>query len=184
MVKRRSQVPVTPTPRARRTTARRAKVAERWLVLRVVLHSQADVDSSDGPGRDLLMRTSHSFAELAAAIDRAFARWDRSHLHEFRFADGRRIGKADTDEVGDREDELDERAETLGMADLKVGASFEYVFDLGTGWEHVCTVLQADVDPNTVYGGPPAEIVPIFGWGSIPDQYGRATPEGEDDDLA
>ena len=25
----------------------------------------------------------HSFAELATAIDDAFARWDRSHLHEF-----------------------------------------------------------------------------------------------------
>ena len=149
-----------------------------------MLQGQTDEDPVDGPGRDLLVRTSHSFAELATAIDRAFARWDLSHLHEFRFADGRRIGMADTDEFGDREEDLDERVETLGTADLKVGASFEYVFDLGTGWEHVCTVLQADVDPKTVYGGPPAEIVPIFGWGSIPDQYGRATPEGEDDDLA
>lgn len=153
----------------------------RWLVLRVVLQSQADEDPADGPGRDLLVRTSHSFAELATAIDRAFARWDLSHLHEFRFADGRRIGMADTDEFGDREEELDEREETLGMANLTVGDSFEYVFDLGAGWEHVCTVLQGDVDPRTAYGGRPAEIVPIFGWGSIPDQYGRATPDGEDD---
>lgn len=151
------------------------------MVLRVVLQSQTGEDPSDGPGRDLLVRTSHSFAELATAIDRAFARWDLSHLHEFRFADGRRIGMADTDEFGDQDGELDERTETLEMASLKMGESFEYVFDFGASWEHVCTVVQGDVDPHTAYGRAPAEIVPIFGWGSIPDQYARVAPDGDGD---
>jgi hypothetical protein len=34
----------------------------------------------------------HTFAQLADAINHAFARWDPSHLHEFQLADGRRIG--------------------------------------------------------------------------------------------
>jgi len=45
----------------------------------------------DPPGRDLLMSSAHTFADLASAIDRVFARWDLSHLHEFRLLDGRRV---------------------------------------------------------------------------------------------
>jgi len=49
-------------------------------------------------GRDLLVSSAHTFAELASAIDRAFARWDLSHWHEFRLLDGRRIVMEDADE--------------------------------------------------------------------------------------
>jgi hypothetical protein len=44
------------------------------------------------PGRDLVVGPAHTFAELAEAIDDAFARWDRAHLSEFTLADGRLVG--------------------------------------------------------------------------------------------
>jgi len=54
------------------------------------------VDLVDGGGRTLWPRPgrvfaaarSHSFAQLATAIDDAFARWDRAHLHMFDLGGG------------------------------------------------------------------------------------------------
>ena len=43
------------------------------------------------PGRIFAASRSHTFKQLADAIDDAFARWDRSHLQEFTLADGRRL---------------------------------------------------------------------------------------------
>jgi hypothetical protein len=40
------------------------------------------------PGRVLIASRSATFEQLARAIDDVFARWDRSHLHEFTLADG------------------------------------------------------------------------------------------------
>ncbi len=59
------------------------------MVLRVVLRGESADDLAGPPGRDLLVSSAHTFAELATAIDRAFARWDLSHLHEFHLPDGR-----------------------------------------------------------------------------------------------
>ena len=129
------------------------------------------------PGRDLLLSTTHTFADLAAAIDRAFARWDLGHLHEFSLADGRVIGMVEADELGEAENELDDRRTTLGAAGLAAGDAFEYVFDLGDGWEHHCTVLRDQVDPTDEWGSTPGGIVPVFGWGPLPDQYGRTGPD-------
>lgn len=123
---------------------------------------------------DLLVSDTHTFADLAAAIDRAFARWDISHLHEFRFADGRRIGMIDPD---DHAADLDEQKITVQQAGLGRGDKFEYVFDFGDSWEHHCAVLRCKVDPMKESGVASSEIVPVFGWGTIPDQYGRTTPD-------
>jgi len=51
------------------------------------------------------------------------------------------------------------------------------VFDLGASWERECRVLRDRVDPTEEAGLVLREIVPIFGWGTIPDQYGRATAD-------
>jgi len=64
---------------------------------------------------------------------------------------------------------------------LRPGDSFEYVFDFGESSEHRCTVLRSDLGPVKESGASPSEIVPVFGWGTIPDQYGRATPEQDDE---
>ena len=125
------------------------------------------------------MSDTHTFADLATAIDRAFARWDLSHLHEFRFADGRRIGMIDPDDLDDDAADLAEQKITVQQAGLRRGDTLEYVFDFGDSWEHRCTVLRCKVDPMMEFGAASSEIVPVFGWGTIPDQYGRTMPEDD-----
>jgi hypothetical protein len=164
---------------AQRSTARSAPT---WIVLRVAIVAKSGEPLDPPPGRDLLVSTLHTFADLAAAIDRAFARWDLAHLHEFRLPDGRVIGVADADEFGADENEIDDRTLTIGAARLALGDSFEYVFDLGDDWEHTCTVARVNVDPTDEWGGEPREIVAVFGWGVLPDQYGRLTPDPTEPD--
>jgi hypothetical protein len=61
--------------------------------------------------------------------------------------------------------------------ELKPGDEFEFVFDFGDDWRHRCRVLEEKVDPADEYGPIPGRPVPIWGWGWIPDQYGRLTLE-------
>jgi len=127
------------------------------------------VASTFGPDRvgSLPPPPNHSFGLLAAAIDDAFARWDRSHLHEFELKDGTRIGIADPDDDA----LLDEQR--LHLSRLKFGDQFVYVFDLGDDWAHLCTVGESSIDPVEALGALPRGPLPYFGWGNIPDQYGR-----------
>jgi hypothetical protein len=122
----------------------------------------------------MLVGPAHNFAQLAEAIDLAFARWDLGHLHEFELADGRRVGIPD-----DEEPDLGvlDHAALKVASELPPGGEFSYAFDLGDDWRHRCTVLEEKVDPEEVYGPAPIQPVPIFGWGTIPDQYGRTTPD-------
>ena len=62
-----------------------------WLSIRVELVEGREERYWPRPGRLFAAAMSHSFAQLASAIDDAFARWDRSHLREFELADGTRI---------------------------------------------------------------------------------------------
>ena len=107
----------------RRTTGRtpsRPRKAVRWSILRVILGSMGGKTLADPPGRDLLVSSAHTFAELASTIDQAFARWDLSHLHEFRLLDGRRIVMDDADEfeqIAELHD-LGERAYSLSSIGL------------------------------------------------------------------
>lgn len=151
------------------------------MVLRVVLRGQGGDTLAEPPGRDLLVSSAHTFTEIARAIDRAFARWDISHLHEFQLPDGRRIAAADDE--GLEEGDLDEAVETLGSMNVAIGSSFDYVFDLGAEWDHECTLLRDRVDPLEEIGIVPGEIVPIFGWGTIPDQYGRVAPDSDESSI-
>src|SRR5437879_1055255 len=68
-----------------------------WLSIRVELVEGRGESYWPRPGRLFAAATSHTFAQFAGAIDNAFARWDRSHLHEFEFADGTRIRRPDPD---------------------------------------------------------------------------------------
>ena len=38
-------------------------------------------------------------------------------------------------------------------------------------------LASGDVDPEVEFGDEPLAPVPIFGWGDVPDQYGRSTPD-------
>ncbi|MGH2573124.1 MAG: IS1096 element passenger TnpR family protein [Actinomycetota bacterium] len=111
------------------------------------------------------------FRQLAEAINAAFGRWDLGHLYVFRLPDGLRIGTA-------FEDPSKQRAARTKIAKRLEAEVFDYEFDFGDSREHRCTVLQTGVIPEDAYGVRPKGPVAVWGWGMIPDQYGRTTPEG------
>jgi hypothetical protein len=56
---------------------------------------------------------------------------------------------------------------------LRLSEQFAYVFDLGDNWQHECTVGPKLVDPLESLGTVPDRPLPCWGWGDVPDQYGR-----------
>jgi len=153
-------------------------VARTWLRIRVDLLEGGGVECDPSPGRIFIVRPSHTFEQLAEAINAAFARWDLSHLHEFELADGRRIGFPD-DEFAPELVWLD-HAKLKVCREIKPGQDFSYVFDLGDNWQHRCAVEPEKADPMVEYGIVPPGPVAIWGWGSIPDQYGRRSFDGDE----
>jgi hypothetical protein len=146
-------------------------VSSTWLSIRVDLVEGRGEDLWPRPGRIFAAARRHTFEELAGAIDSAFARWDRAHLHQFHLGDGARVGNpAWADEIDD--DVLDGRRLSLGR--LKLGEQFVYEFDFGDSWLHLCTVAARRIDPTQQIGIVPNLPLPYWGWGSLPDQYGRA----------
>ena len=141
-----------------------------WISVQVELIEGRGEHCWPRPGRIFAAAAEHSFGQLASAIDDAFARWDRAHLHEFELGDGTRIGMADA-ELDVEESVVDERI--LKLSRLKPGEQFVYVFDLGDDWAHLCTAGESPIDPVESLGLVPDRPVPYFGWGAIPDQYGR-----------
>jgi hypothetical protein len=109
-------------------------------------------DFKPRPGRVFAVPPSLIFDRFADAVNRALGRWDFSHLHAFELADGRRI--------------------------VKPGEEFGFVFDFGDDWRHRCEVLPEKLDPREAFGELPSEPVILWGWGRLPDQYGR---KAEDD---
>jgi hypothetical protein len=113
---------------------------------------------------------SHTFGDLADAIDSAFARWDRAHLTLFELADGSSIyGPVEWDEPP--QDGVFDRQVRLSR--LGTGEQFVYTFDMGDDWTHLCTVGERRIDPLETLGLLPERPLPYWGWGAIPDQYGR-----------
>lgn len=123
------------------------------------------------PGRILVAARRTTFRQLADAIDDAFARWDRSHLHMFTLADGIEISPLQWWGGEEPDGMLDGDKVTLSR--LKPGERFAYVFDLGDHWAHLCTVAERRADPLEALGVVPAKPLPCWGWGSLPDQHGR-----------
>lgn len=152
----------------RRVAARSSKSSSTWMVIRVELLSGVSRDFNSPPGRDFLVSSQHTFRALADAINAAFARWELSHLHAFR------IGERT---IGTRGEDLDfEDDQRTKVGEHDAGNEFLFEFDFGDSWEHRCSVIEADVDPDDLYGERPNQPVPIFGWGTIPDQHDRKTP--------
>lgn len=147
------------------------EVARTWLSVQVDLVQGRGEVLWPRPGRIFAASRSHTFAQLAGAIDGAFARWDLSHLHEFRMQDGTRIGTPDDEGWEEAGQVLDDHATKLSR--LALGGQFSYTFDFGDGWLHLCTVGPVRIDPLETLGIVPDHPLPFFGWGDIPDQYGR-----------
>ena len=66
-------------------------MARTWPSIRVDLIEGHGEQYWPRPGRIFAAARSHTFQQLAGAIDDALARWDRSHLQESTLADGRRL---------------------------------------------------------------------------------------------
>jgi hypothetical protein len=154
-------------------------MARTWLTIRVELLSGIYAECDPAPGRIFIVGPRHTFEQLARAINVGFARWDFSHLYDFELADGNIVGFPDED-FG--EDDVLDHATTKVFDRVKPGQRFGYRFDFGDEWIHECMVQTEKVDPVEAYGEVPIDPVPIFGWGTIPDQYGRIT-DGSDDET-
>ena len=162
----------------RRGICHHGTMARIWLSIAVELVSGRGERFWPRPGRVFVASRSHTFAALAAAIDDGFARWDRAHLSSFALADGTTI--SDVDPFFDMlDDSID--IQTARLSRLRLGEQFAYTFDFGDGWQHLCTVGDKRIDPEEVYGLEPSMPAPCFGWGALPDQYGRlwAGDDGE-----
>lgn len=146
-------------------------MARTWLSIRVELVSGHGTDLWPRPGRILAAARTHSFAQLAEAIDRAFARWDLAHLHMFTLTDGTGVSPLDWWDGEAPDGTLD--GQTTKLSKLQAGEQFAYVFDMGDNWAHLCTVGDKRIDPLEELGEIPDTPVAYWGWGVLPDQYGR-----------
>ena len=168
-------------------------MARRWQIISVELLSGRGQILVPPPGRDLIVPPSTTFEQLGVAIDLALARWDLGHLRDFTLADGTRIIDDATDlELGlggfsggaliDRVLRHNVRVKDH----VDVGEVFRYVFDFGDDWTCRCTVTRFG-DPEQEVGVVVQEPTAIWGWGALPDQYGRVRHDDEDfpgDDAA
>jgi Plasmid pRiA4b ORF-3-like protein/Uncharacterised protein family (UPF0158) len=158
-------------------------MARTWAEVTVELLGGRGTSLWPPPGRTLLIGPRHTFADLAGAIDRALARWDVAHLSQFELADGASVTDAESLEEADSL--LSPYSGGHDMRTAKVmklvppGSSFRYVFDFGDDWMHACTLGTEQVDPVEVYGFTPRDPMVVWGWGDIPDQYGRRWAEDD-----
>src|SRR3954463_13107051 len=104
------------------------EMARTWLSIRVELIEGGGLTLWPRPGRVFAAARTHTFADLASAIDDGFARWDRSHLHMFELGnDGGLLIDQYWDDPPD-----DSRIDgTVKLGVLTAQQQFVYVFDLG-----------------------------------------------------
>lgn len=119
-------------------------MARTWLSIWVLLVDGGGLTVCPRPGRIFAAARSHSYAQLATAIDDAFARWDRSHLHMF---DLSAPGGLLVDGYWDDPPNDSRIGADVKLSILKGGQQFAYVFDLGDNWAHLCTVGPERIDP-------------------------------------
>ena len=164
-------------------------MARTWLSVTVELLGGCGEDLWPWPGRVFAVGPSHTFSDLANAINDAFARWDRSHLSMFTLADSRVV--TDTETGAEMVASLGGPiTEAVDIESAKVarllgpGAEFQFTFDLGDDWTHRCVIGGDKVDPIEVLGIRPDAPLPYWGWGTIPDQYGRRWADDDGDSRA
>ena len=127
-------------------------MARTWLSVTVELIGGRGEELWPWPGRIFAVGPSHTFMDLADAINDAFGRWDRSHLSLFTLADGQVITDVSTGAEmaesagGPISAPLDIESAKVGRV-LKPGAEFQFTFDLGDQWTHRCVVAEEKIDP-------------------------------------
>jgi hypothetical protein len=155
-------------------------LARTWLQVEVVLAGAAEDERRD-PGRVFLVGPKHTFGQLADAINAAFARW--GPVAPARVSAGRRASDRLSRRRVRARGRLGRPGGSQGRRRVNPGDQFEFRFDFGAGWRHRCRVLADKADPREDYGPGrlPARPVAIWGWGWIPDQYGRETAADGDE---
>lgn len=151
-----------------------------WMTIRVVLADGQGIELDPAPGRVMLAHAEHTFAELADAVDGAFGRWDPTPAHEFE-VEGRLVASDPAGLPVLMPDAHPENSDlrTLGEVGLRQGSRFTYLFDPQQRWLHHCRVEEVGLDPFTLVEEEPELPVPVFGWGDVPDQYGRMEEDDE-----
>lgn len=135
------------------------------LSIRVDLVSGGGLTLWPRPGRTFAAARSHSFADLATALDDGFARWDRAHLHMFDLGEP---GGLLVDQYWDDPPEASRVDAAVKLSTLTAGQQFAYVFDLGDDWAHLCTVGADRIDPLDTLGITPQRPMPYSGWAASP----------------
>jgi hypothetical protein len=161
-------------------------MARTWLSVTVELLGGRGEELWPWPGRIFAVGPSHTFTDLTDAINGAFGRWDRSHLSMFTLADGQVVTDMSTGvEMGESvggpiSAPLDIESAKVAKV-LEPGAEFQFTFDFGDEWTHRCVVAEGKIDPVETLGVRPDTPLPYWGWGTLPDQYGRrwASDDGE-----
>lgn len=138
-------------------------MARTWLSVRVELVSGRGDDFWPRPGRIFAAAPSHTFAQLAQAIDTAFARWDLAHMHMFTLANGTGVTSLAQWDGDAPNGSVDSQATKLSR--LTLGEQFAYVFDFGDDWAHLCTVGAQKIDHLDTAGFKPETPTAYWGWG-------------------
>jgi hypothetical protein len=158
-------------------TGYRGRVARTWLSLTVELVEGAGYRFWPRPARVFAASRTHTFSQLATAIDVSFGRWDLSHLWQFELAGYVYVAPAEPGWDSGGNDKVLHGDSRLSR--LAVGDEFVYQFDPGDAWLHICRVAESRIDPEETLGDAPAEPVAYDGWGIIPDQYLRRFAEDD-----
>lgn len=158
-------------------------MARRWQAIKVELLGGRGEGLELPPGRIMVCPPGTTFDQLGLAVDVALARWDLSHLRMFTLADGTRVVDEEMQDelVGNGFGASVPRTALLGAkvsSLVREGDTFTYVYDFGDDWTHRCTVVGR-VDPEEQLGVVPDRPLASWGWGTVPDQYGRRW-EGDD----
>ena len=161
------------------TTGYRGRVARTWLSVTVELVEGAGYRFWPRPARVFAAARTHSFSQLATAIDVSFGRWDLSHLWQFELAGHVYVAPEDPEWASSASEKVLNGNSRLSR--LAVGDEFVYQFDPADSWLHICRIAEGRIDPLEELGDTPAEPTPYDGWGILPDQYLRrfADDDGE-----
>jgi hypothetical protein len=92
-------------------------------------------------------------------------------MHMFTLADGTEITALDQWDGEAPEGSID--SDKTKLSRLSPGDQFADVFDFGDNWAHLSTVAAGRIDLLDQLGVVPTDPLPYFGWGDLPDQYGR-----------
>ncbi len=154
-------------------------MARTWLSVTVELVEGAGYRFWPRPGRVFAAARTHSFAQLATAIDVSFGRWDLGQLWQFELAGHVYVAPEDPEWQSAESDKILDGNSRLSR--LAVGDEFVYQFDPNDSWLHICRVAEGRIDPLEEIGEAPPEPTAYDGWGILPDQYLRrfADDDGE-----